>query len=132
MYYALVQTHLSYGIIAWGGVADCYYKKLEVIQKWILKIIYSKCYTYDSDDLFKESGLMDTRQLFGVALILHQRKNIVSIEHLYSTRYKINKVFVPKMAKTVGDKLNLFILIFQIVDFNWRAVRARALTVIAY
>ena len=75
MYYALVQTHLIYGIIAWGGVMDCHMKMLGITQKWIPKIIYSKPYLTPSDDLYLEAGILDARQLYCQTLILHNDNN---------------------------------------------------------
>lgn len=37
LYYALVESRLSYGIIAWGSAAYCHLKKVEILQKKIFK-----------------------------------------------------------------------------------------------
>lgn len=41
-YQALIESQISYGIVGWGGAYNNHIKPLEVIQKWILKIIYKK------------------------------------------------------------------------------------------
>ena len=74
MYYCLVQYHLTYRIIAWGGVTNFYLDKLETVQKWLLKIIYGKFSTYPSNYLYNESGVFDLRQLFCQNLLIHQQK----------------------------------------------------------
>ncbi|KAK9870342.1 hypothetical protein WA026_006427 [Henosepilachna vigintioctopunctata] len=51
VYLVQVQPHLFHRILAWGRITNLYWKKLDVIQKWILKIIYNKsnCYCTDID-----------------------------------------------------------------------------------
>lgn len=107
IYYALVQSQLSYGIVGWGGVSDIYLENLNVIQKWILKIIYGKCFTYSSDDLFLESKLLDVRQLFCFNTIMNIFKHKIPVEHIthnYQTRHKQNNSNVPRCEKTIGQR----------------------------
>lgn len=42
IYYALVESQLSYGSIAWGGAYNHHISPIIILQKWILKIIYGK------------------------------------------------------------------------------------------
>lgn len=112
IYFALVQPHLCYGIIAWGGLTNCYIKNLEILQKWILKIIFSRSYTYPSDDLYKESKILDIRQLFFQNLILYQYKNLNTkdiIAHNHDTRHREKSIAVPKMSKTVGQRCHIYL-----------------------
>lgn len=112
MYYALVQSHLTYGVIAWGGVNNIYLKKLEIIQKWIIKIILGKCYTYPSNDLYREANIFDLRQLFCQNMLIHQYKNkadLKNIEHDYNTRHKEQAIQVPRTDKTIGQRCYYYI-----------------------
>lgn len=112
MYYALVQSHLSYGIIGWGGVTNCYLSKLQIIQKWILKIIYNKYYTYPTDQLYAESKIFDLRQLFCHTILMNiykNKNNLRNIGHEYSTRYKEKSTKVPKMNKTIGQRSFIYL-----------------------
>lgn len=115
MYNALVQSHLMYGIIGWGGVTNKYLKKLEMMQKWIIKIIYNKCYTYPSDDLYAEARILDIRQLFARSLILRlytekqkNNNNLHGRNHNYETRNK-NTFKTPKTEKTIGQRCHLYL-----------------------
>lgn len=76
LYYSLVQTHLTYCIIGWGGVSKIYLRPLEVIQKKFLKLILNKSILYSSDKLYEESGILDLRQLFYKLLVLNQYKDL--------------------------------------------------------
>lgn len=106
IYYSLVQSQLSYGIMGWGGVYDCYLKKIEVVQKWILRIMYRKNITYPSNDLYRLSGVLDVRQLFCQKIFIHIYKNneiLERINHSYFTRNRENAQ-IPKREKTIGQR----------------------------
>lgn len=107
IYYALVQSLLSYGIIGWGGVNESHLKQLNTVQKWILRIIFSKSITYPSDLLYEESQLFDAKQLFYLKISLKTFKNktnIKQIKHNYDTRTKQNSCLEPRSIKTAGQK----------------------------
>lgn len=107
LYYSLVQSHLCYGILGWGGVTDNYLCNLNNMQKWILKIIYNKNLTYPTRDLYKDSGVLDLRQLFCLHIIIYTYKNrddIKSIDHKYNTRYKQNSCLKSRSEKTIGQR----------------------------
>lgn len=132
MYYALVQTHLSYGIIGWGGVMNCHMKKLEILQKWILKIIYQKSYTYPTENLYKETGIFDIRQLYCQSLLLRQFKTIKrqqGREHNYSTRYNTAALQIPKAKKTVFQRSNLYLApkIYNALPIEFRKLNSYSL-----
>lgn len=112
MYYALVQTHLQYGVLIWGGVLNCHLKQLEVMQRWILKVIFNKPYLFSSNDLYLGTGILDIRQLFCQTLILYQKNHICKnqiVDHSYNTRFKSNSIAIPKMEKTIGQKSFTFL-----------------------
>lgn len=107
IYYALVQSLISYGIIGWGGVNESHLKQLNNVQKWIIRIIFSKSITYPSDLLYEECQLFDAKQLFYLKISLKTFKNktnIKQIEHTYDTRTKQNSCLKPRSIKTIGQK----------------------------
>lgn len=106
MYHALVESHLNYGILGWGGVAKSHLSALEVLQKRFLKIILSKNYRYSSDLLYKEAKVFDLRQIFyfQVTVKQHYQKQLAVLpSHSYDTRQK-NKYVHPLMLKTIGQR----------------------------
>nr|CAH7738545.1 unnamed protein product [Callosobruchus chinensis] len=113
LYNALVQSHMYYGIVIWGGAANCYLKKLEVVQKWILKTIYNKNITYPSDILYNESGVLDPKQLYCKSMLLKfykDRTTIPVVSHKYKTRFRDSKnIEVPLMNKLVGQSCFLYL-----------------------
>ena len=112
LYFSLVQSHLLYGIVAWGGVTKIYLRRLEIAQKWILKIIFQKEYLSPSDELYRDSGMLDLRQLFFSQLAFKQykRKNSNSyVKHKYSTRQRENTFLIPNIKKTIGERCHSYL-----------------------
>ena len=112
LYQALVEPHLTYGVVAWGGVTNNYLSVLEKAQKWILKIIFAKEFTYPSDTLFKDSGMLDIRQHFCLSVLLRQHKHkmdINTVQHKHDTRNKEDKIKVPKTTKTITQRSYYFL-----------------------
>ncbi|KAJ8947516.1 hypothetical protein NQ318_004993 [Aromia moschata] len=107
LYFALVESRLTYGILAWGSIGYTHLKRLEVIQKKILKIIYSREAPYSSEELYRESEVLDIRKLYFLSVILYQYKNknsLLDIKHNYPTRCRLNTYQVPSCHKTIGQK----------------------------
>lgn len=112
MYHSLVESHIAYGIIGWGGVTNCFLKNLETTQKWILKVIYGKSYDYPSNDLYLDSRVFDPRQLYCEKILTETHKdknNMKRKAHKYEIRRKEKLIQVPKMRKTIGQRCHQYI-----------------------
>lgn len=111
LYYALVEPHLRYGILGWGGIQNNYLCNINVIQKRILKIILGEINTCPTTYLYKKSQILDIRQLYFIELACMQytqKKNY--IQHKYTTRGKSNALLdTKKMLKTVGQRSHCFL-----------------------
>lgn len=64
LYKTLVEPHLKYAIIGWGGVSRTYLDALEVSQRRFLKIILNKNSRYPSDQVYNETKTFDLRQIY--------------------------------------------------------------------
>lgn len=108
IYYALVESRLSYGIIGWGGVAKCHLKKLEVLQKKFLKLMLHRNMNYSSDLLFVETKILDLRQIYFYKIVIDQFRNknkLLYVNHNYITRNKSNiSVKTTFSSKTIGQR----------------------------
>lgn len=107
VYFAYVQSCLSYGIIAWGGVFRTILQPLILIQKRIIKAGLKKPLRYPSALLFKDSKLLTVRQLYIKSILVYafSRKELVltPIGHKYQTRNALNVgVNVPRVVKTIN------------------------------
>lgn len=107
VYYALVEPHLSYGVLVWGGMADFYYKQVEVIQKWIIKIIYGKPITYPTEKLYELSRVCSVRQLHGRALLSYQHNQGIPPKDYMEIRG--NHLQLPKIKKTVAQRSFIYL-----------------------
>lgn len=126
LYYALAQSHLTHGLIAWGGVTKTYLKKLDVVQKWLLKIIYNKNRLYPSEALFADTGILDVRLLYFqiISNRLYKKKIIVqSIQHSHDTRHRQNSAVKPQMKKTIGQRCFLYLStsVYERIAYHLRA-----------
>lgn len=127
IYHALIESHLNYGIIGWGGVAKTHLISLESIQKKFLKIMLSKNLQYPSDLLYKEAQIFDLRQLFYFHLNIkqHNRKHLAILRNYnYDTRQK-DKYLYPLMSKTIGQRSYEFLApkLYNTVPKDIRNVR---------
>ena len=107
IYYALVESHINYGILGWGGVNKTVLNYLELTQKRIIKIIYKKDILFPTDELYNETRLFDARKLFYYAICVNQYKNkdnLVNIQHNYFTRQNSECYKVEFMRKSVGQR----------------------------
>lgn len=107
LYYALIESHINYGILAWGGAGKTYLNNLIIVQKRILKVIFNKNHTYPSDALYGETAIMDPRQLFYLHSSIRLHLNETTLEkndHAYDTRKKNLTYLPPLMNKAIGQK----------------------------
>lgn len=107
IYQSLVQPLISYGILAWGGLNKTVLKGVEVVQKWVLKIIYKKEITYPSDNLYLEARVLDPRQLYSVAVLKYMHNHpecVLRPQYEYDTRNKQNTVRHIRCKKAVGQR----------------------------
>lgn len=113
LFQALVETRLTYGILAWGAAADAHLHNLEVIQKRFLKIISSKPIRYSSDRIFAEAEVLDLRQHYFYKVVIRQFKsrfNLPLISHNYQTRLKTNNSLRMISSRTkIGQRNHIFL-----------------------
>ena len=71
LYYSLVHSHFTYGIIAWG---NSNLKSLVPLQKRVIRVIYNAPYNGSTDPRFNSSGILKISYLFVYqSLIFHVR-----------------------------------------------------------
>lgn len=107
LYNSLVQSHLNYGILSWGGAYNCHLNRLYIIQKWFLKIILNKPRTFPSEQLYKESKIMDLAQLFcfRMASQIHRDKSLLMYSsNPYQFRQQCERIVRPRARKAIGQR----------------------------
>lgn len=111
IYYALVESHINYGILSWGAAVKHHLQPLEVLQKRFLKLMLHKKNTYPSDEIYLEANLLDVRQLFYYNSIIKYHftnKEQNEMSHEYNTR-KQNRYLPPFMTKSIGQRSQAFL-----------------------
>lgn len=69
VYQALVESIINYGIVVWGNAGQTVLRKLQVAQKWVIKIILFKKKRYPTELVFKDSDLLTLNQLYIKAVV---------------------------------------------------------------
>ena len=68
LYFALIESHLVYGLTVWGGTFPSYLKSIKVIQKKCVRIICNKQYNSPTAELFKELNILNFDKLYKLYL----------------------------------------------------------------
>lgn len=101
VYFALAQSLLEYGIIAWGSAPITHLRSLETTQKAILKVLLRKPRDYPSNLLFRETLVLNIRSLHMKSVLLNfyncQRRQI---NHRFQTRASSRQNLIAYKCKT--------------------------------
>lgn len=107
VYYALTQSILTYGILAWGGCAATILDSVQKAQKLIMKVILKKPKRYETDKLFEEFEVLDVRQLFAKDAIIRLHKepirDLQRRQHAHQTRHK-HLLLPPRTTLTLTQR----------------------------
>lgn len=114
VYYALVQSLLSYGILVWGGTYATILSKVEVVQRSVLKVALNKSPLYPSEELFVLFRVFTVRDLFVLDILKFYFRNkdcIIHVDHSYQTRcLSAGHCCIIRAHKTVFQKYYLYYL----------------------
>lgn len=101
IYFSLVQSHLTYGISAWGSAYQNTVGPLEVLQKRIIKIILNLPIKYPTEALFEVAEILPIKKLHCKSSLLQMIRTgdlRVSADYYYPTRYRQNdNIILPKV-----------------------------------
>ena len=82
LYYALIYSHLSYGICVWGNADDSLLEKIRVAQKKVVRILGNADYLAPTLEIFKSLNILNLdesprhkKKLGGSFFLLHPKKN---------------------------------------------------------
>ena len=64
LYYSLVYSYLTYGIIIWGSAYDTYLSKLIITQKKIIRAMTGASYKAHTEPLFKQLNILKLPDLY--------------------------------------------------------------------
>ena len=121
LYFSLIHSHLSYGILAWGNATSSVLRKTETIQKRAIRTIHNKKFNSHTDPLFKRSRILRISDIYKLEVMLFMYDfindslpqsfrhtfSLVSGNHTYDTRQ--NYLFnLPRTKSRSVDKLPLY------------------------
>lgn len=109
IYFALIQSHLQYGIIAWGASYKNELERLIKIQKKILKIMYKKPKLFPTEELFHIAKVPTINKIFTKQSLIQLYKNKLlglhpEVSHEHGTRYKERKPLLHEKPRTSKTK----------------------------
>lgn len=107
VYRTLIEALIRYGIIVWGGLYSNSLKQLNVVQNYILKIIYRKKKRYPTKLLYSEK-IFNIRSLYILNSCIYVQKNTKLkdyVNHPYATRSNVNRLLkVPKHNRDISHR----------------------------
>ncbi|CAH1995995.1 unnamed protein product [Acanthoscelides obtectus] len=118
VYFALTESVINYGFVVWGNTSLATLSKLQVAQKWIIKIMLFKQKRYSSELVFRDSKILNLEQLYLKSLIRFMMKYDFYKEYLqHGQNTRSPKVYndVPNSIKrlrysTVKKELTRWII----------------------
>lgn len=102
VYRAIVESLLRYAIVVWGGLYNNALQQLNVVQNFILKIIYKRNRTYPTEMLYNKE-LLNMRSLYilNVCILVQKNKHKkIYIQHSYITRNASSRSLVIPNSST--------------------------------
>lgn len=107
VYKAFAESLIRYGIIVWGGTYNTVLNKLNVAQKYILKIIFKKNKRFPTNLLFSEDTVnIRTLYINCICNFVYRCKSKLNyVDHTIETRTKSDKKLkLPKNLTTANKK----------------------------
>lgn len=95
IYNALVKPHLLYLIEIWGSAAKTRLEKLQVLQNKIIKILFNYNFRTETAKIYRETKLMNIKQLYIYNTCIFIRKTIKNKIHTEIKFIKRKKVGRP-------------------------------------
>lgn len=105
LYKSLVESLIRYGILVWGGLYESTLYNLNIVQKYILKVIYKRKKTYPTDLLFS-CDVCNIRVIYLTTVCTYWYGHAKQyVDHHYGTRSRVNEhLKIPQNHKTLNLK----------------------------
>lgn len=106
LYFALIQPHLNYGILAWGNSNKNILHNTIILQKRAIRIINKASYNSHTDPLFKKVEVLKLTDLFEhqVACFMHHYKTNklpYSFNNIFRSNREIHEIRLTRQANFV-------------------------------
>lgn len=105
LYFALIQSRIQYGLIAWGGTFKYLIEKIRVTQNYLIRIIMNKNARESSFPLFVELKIFPIQHnyIFKVLRLFYNRSGNQGTNELYYNTRNVERLMfrIPKVNKSV-------------------------------
>ena len=93
LYHALVESHITYGIVAWGNSPAS--RRLEKLQKQAMRIIFRMPYRAHCDPLFKSSRILKVKDIYNLNI------SLIGYDYLHNLLPDSFRDFYPTSAASM-------------------------------
>ena len=91
LYFALIQQHVTYGILATGKASQSVIHKAEVLQKRAIRIINKATYNSHTEALFKQSNVLKLKNWYEYQSLLFMYAFAkIRLPHSFGNSFKCN------------------------------------------
>jgi len=103
LYFSLINSHIAYGILAWGNAKHDILNKTHLLQKRALRAIHNTRYNSHTDPLFKQERILKLSDLheLEVLLFMHDYTNgklPSSFEDIYRLNNEVNNAYLTRQS----------------------------------
>jgi hypothetical protein len=127
-YYALAQSILTYGILAWGAAYEVTLSPLLVTQRTLLKIIHRRPRDYSTSLLFAEAKVLSIHQLFRKIALLQTFKEKATNGYNESSSRLLRSLNLIPIPLCNRDMMQHHYFYLGIKNFNDLPNEIRAIT----
>lgn len=127
-YFALVQSHLAYGVLLWGGSAEA--RRAFIEQKKAIRVMVRAGPRAHCRDLFRSLGILTLPSLYIYVTCLHVRKISPSLRtradvHSYGTRGR-DLYLVPASRTRTSEKNKINISLYNSLPTELKSLTTSA------
>ena len=106
IYKSLAESLIKYAIVIWGGILNNALHALNISHKYLIKTMLKLNRTHSTDTLYtKEISDIRTMYIINVSAYIKYKLKPSVINHIYSTRRKLNKnLDIPKSTNEINAR----------------------------
>jgi hypothetical protein len=109
VYHALIQSHLSYALLAWGYTSARNIDRLVKLQKWAVRTIMFKSRRHSCRMLFRELGILTLPSLYILNASRYIHDNVDHLVERPTHRYELRCRNALPLRKTHTEKAQKYI-----------------------
>jgi hypothetical protein len=103
LYFSLINSHIVYGILAWGNAKHDIINKTHLLQKRALRAIHNKIYNSHTEPLFKQSMILKLSDLYELEVLLFMYdytngKLPSSFDDIYRLNIEVNSSYHTRQS----------------------------------